>query len=194
MHRLALAGTSWKAYARPGSSFRIAVPSNWQDVPRTAPGVKRRIAELRSQGRYSLASQYSAVIADAYTRKDLTRNAFEAFQWPAPPSPISTDTFVRVRPAGRLLLVPFTESLADSLRGGKDRVSGPHCPAPCGSSGADKGVQKLDPSYGGAKTACSSYVLLDRRKLYSISFRTDSRYEPRYRSTFEAIARTFGYI
>jgi hypothetical protein len=65
---------------------------------------------------------------------------------------------------------------------------------PAGRAGLIRGVQRLDPSYGGAKTAFSLYLLLHGGKLYSIVFRTDSRYERRQSSTFEAIARTFGYL
>jgi hypothetical protein len=192
-------GVGWNDYLRPASGFRIAAPMTWHDVPRTAAGIQRRIAELKAKKQDALAEQYASVLADPYTRKNLTNFAFNAFLWPSPPGPISTDVSVRVNRVGNVAVGPATQFFAKQL---KDQLKGPGTKfepvrivqLPAGRAGLIRGVTTLDPSYGGAKSSYTLYLLVHAGRFYYIFFRTDSRYERRQRSTFEAIARTFGYL
>jgi hypothetical protein len=102
---------------------------------------------------------------------------------------------VRVNRVGSAAVGPVTRILVEGLkRPGTKLEPARIVQLPAGRAGLIRGVTKLDPSYGGAKTSFTLYVLVHAGRIYYIFFRTDSRYERRQRSTFEAIARTFGYL
>jgi hypothetical protein len=189
----------WKTYVKSADGFRIDVPLGWQVVPPTIAGVQARIRQLRAQGRTALANQYSSLLGDPYTRKQVGEFRFQAFQWPARPSPITTDVTVKITPVPASLhvsdLPAVAAEVAKAFNGPRDRLEPiAKVRLPAGQAVRVRGVVHLDPSYGGRATGFTLYLLLQPRRLFGLSFRTDSQFSSAERPVFDSIARRFAFL
>ena len=184
----------WKRHDVPRGGFSVEVPATWQTVPRKVSSVQALIRRLRSQGRVSVARQYQALLDDPYARNNL-RQSFEAFAWPALPSPVRTDvvigadTLTRAQAAlGDGLLDGFAAGLARQIGSRDVRVRKLRLPA--GAAREITGTVTLDRSYGGAKSAVTVYAILHQRRLLIVNARTDAKYSGRYGPIFGHVARS----
>jgi hypothetical protein len=190
---------SWKTHVDRAAGFRIDIPAGWQEVPHTVAAVRSRIRQLRVAGRKALADQYAALLNDPYSRKQLREFRFQAFQWPALPSPINTDVYVKITavPASfREADVPtVANEIAKAFNGPSDHVDPiVRVRLPSGSAVRVRGKAHLDPSYNGAATGFTLYILLRPRRLFLLSFRVDSRYTASERRIFDSIAMRFAFL
>jgi hypothetical protein len=162
-------------------------------------GVQARIKQLRTSGRKGLADQFAAIIGDPYTRKQVAQFRFFAFQWPALPSPINTDVNVKISsvPASfhEADLATVGEEIAKTFKGPGDRVEPvSKVQLPAGPAVRVRGVSHLGPSYKGASTGFTAYLLLRPRRLFLLTFRLDSRFTRSQRPVLESIAGRFAFL
>jgi hypothetical protein len=191
------ASTPWRTHIDQVNHFALATPSGWIWIPHTKSAALRLAASLRAQGRLHQAALVKSFATDAW-QTDPTR-IFDAIAYPATGSPIATDLVVtrKALPSGvsptQSSLKEIAQVLYDgfkSQRGTKMRE-----PRPLAVS------LDANPSYlisgsvpavgfGGRRTGFVLYLLIDRRGLYSVTFRTDSSYLSSQHDLFRRIART----
>ncbi len=190
---------AWKPHVDQTAGFRIDIPANWQVIPRSVAALKDRIRTLRAEGRIALADQYKALLDDPYQRQQLRTFRFSAFQWPALPSPITSDVYVKIAAVPASVqtsdLPAIARVIADELKGPGSHV-GPvrRIRLPAGAGVLLTGSAKLDPSYRAKATGFRLYLFLRPRRLFQLGFRTDSAFAASQRVLFISIASRFGFL
>jgi hypothetical protein len=123
---------------------------------------------------------------------------FDAFEWPALSSPINPDVYVRSYAVSSSFSTRDLPAAARAIvqQGGSSDHFEPirTVTLPAGRAARVRGTVKLDPSYHGAATGITTYLLLNRHRIYVLTFRIDSRYAKRYARLFSDIAHRFRFL
>lgn len=190
------AASGWKTHADRKTGFSIDVPSRWQVVPRTPKAVKALAARLRKQGKGKLADQLAVLAAGKGAAKSLASFRFQAFRWPAPKGPITTDVTVKVDavpPGYRATdLKRVAAGVAKSLRAvhGSTAAAPVKLTVPAGPAWEIRGTLPL-----GTKTKLrSAYTLvliLGRDRMYELAFRSGVARAKKEAKLYRAIERRF---
>jgi hypothetical protein len=181
-------------YSVPRYGFSVALPASWKVIPRSVAGVRAAAAKARSRGQSSLAAQYKGILNDPYSRKDVTTAAFDAFEWPQPRSPITTDLLIHAYHASDRdlqnpnLLGTIATLLAKELNSAGFAEKPQHLTLPVGKAILIVGASQLDPSYGGALDGVATYLLIRGHTVFEITGRSDSRLMTLYAPLFRRIA------
>jgi hypothetical protein len=190
--------TTWQRYRGPG--FAISVPPRWLIMPASDAQARALVVRLRAQGKPALANAVQAYMNDKYQR---TRGrVFDAVETPALESPIATDVLVK-RDALPADIPATTASLRGIAAGAFATVKkerGLRTPQRSATRVALEGGtsyliygSSATVGFGGARTGFAIYMLINKRGIWSIEFRTDSHYFNLHATLFRKIAGTFRF-
>jgi hypothetical protein len=178
------------------NGYRITVPTKWQVVPPSQKFITAKVAQLKKQHKTQLAQAWAAFVNTANGRAELKSFTFRAFMWPALPSPIPTDVSVRWDKIAARYKVKDLPAIAGTyvreLRSSGNAVANPKLiRLPAGQAIRITGTAPLPQS--NAKTAFTIVLFVRPGRLYSLSFRIDSR-AAKDANIFTSIADHFRFV
>jgi hypothetical protein len=136
---------------------------------------------------------YDSIANDAYQWQPVPR--MHAFQWPSPPTAVSTDLLVRTYPSGGVSLSALAQVLASELA----KQQGVKVTAPLHMSGTAEdsyrleALAKLDKTYGAQSSYTLVYLFIRGGTLYDLSVRGEAGLGGSYRPLANRIAGSFGF-
>ena len=178
-----------------GRGFTVSLPASWLEVPGSRSATLAYARKLHAEGQTKLAEMYASIYEDKYQWGPAP--LFHAFQWPLPPTALSTDIVLKTYSSGGLPLQTIAKVLVTELKkesGGSLTIAGPvHLQGTAEDCYRILTQATLNKTYNAKASYNFAFLYEHGQTVYNLTLRTEAGLQSAYRQAANRIASSLRF-